>query len=72
MYGDTDETVEVQLKRFVETNKYRYPVVLMGEGQDYKLVMDNNELAGCNGNALQFVQKLGEKGAFVSAPTSSL
>jgi len=60
------------MKQFVEANKYRYPMVLLGEGQGYKLVMDNNELAGCNGNALQFVQKLREKGAFVSTPTSSL
>ncbi len=60
------------MNQFVETNKYRYPVVLMGEGQDYKLVMDNHELAACNGNALQFVQKLREKGAFGSPSTSAL
>jgi len=47
-------------------------MVLMGEGQDYKLVMDNNELTACNGNALQFVQKLRENGAFGSSSTSSL
>lgn len=56
----------------METNAYRYPMVLMGEGQDYKLVMDNNELGACNGSALQFVQKLREKGAFGSASTTLL
>jgi hypothetical protein len=60
------------MKKFVEINKYRYPMVLMGEGKDYKLVMDNNELAACDGNALQLVQKLREKGAFGSPTTSSL
>jgi hypothetical protein len=59
------------MKKFVEINKYWYPMVLMGEGQDYKLVMDNNELAACDGNALQLVQKLREKGAFGSPSTSS-
>jgi len=72
VYGDSDEVAQIQIKHFVETNKYRYPMVLMGEGQDYKLVMDNNELAACNGNALQLVQKLREKGAFSSPSTSSL
>jgi len=55
----------------VESNKYRYPMVLMGEGKDYKLVMDNNELAACDGNVLQLVQKLREKGAFGSPSISS-
>jgi len=59
------------MKKFVETKKYRYPVVLLGERQDYKLVIDNNELAACDGNALQLVQKLREKGAFGSPSTSS-
>lgn len=72
MYGGTDKMAGIQIKRFVETNEYRYPMVLMGEGQDYKLVMDNNELVACNGNALQLVQKLREKGAFGSPSTTSL
>lgn len=46
-------------------------MVLMGEGKDYKLVMDNNELAACDGNVLQLVQKLREKGAFGSPSISS-
>jgi len=47
-------------------------MVLMGEGQDYKLVMNNSELTACNGNALQFVQKLRDNGVFGSPPSSSL
>ena len=46
-------------------------MVLLNEGTDFKLVMDSNELAACNGNAQAFVQKVQEKGAFAN-PASPL
>ena len=56
----------------MEENKYQYPMVLMGEGEEgYKLVMDHEELAACNGNAQQFVLKLREKGVFGATTTGS-
>ncbi|KAL8856969.1 MAG: hypothetical protein Q9178_006464 [Gyalolechia marmorata] len=61
-----------EVREFVEENKYQYPMVLMGEeagGEGYKLVMDHEELAACNGNAQQFVLKLREKGVFGATAT---
>ncbi|KAL8918389.1 MAG: hypothetical protein Q9172_005448 [Xanthocarpia lactea] len=63
-----------EVREYVESNKYRYPMVLMGEaagGQGYKLVMDHEELAACNGNAQQFVLKLREKGVFGAGATKT-
>ncbi len=58
----------------MEENKYQYPMVLMGEGaggQGYKMVMDHEELAACDGNAQQFVLKLREKGVFRAGATTT-
>lgn len=47
-------------------------VVSSTEGHDYKLVMDNAELASCDGNAQTFVMKLKEKGVIGTPGTPSL
>lgn len=62
-----------KIKEFLAAHKYRYPMVLMGEegGHEYKLVMDHDELAACNGNAQQFVVKLREKGVFGATSTGA-
>jgi len=57
----------------VETNGLRYPLILSNDGgEDFKLVLDHDELAAIDGNAQTFVQKLHEKGVFGPAASSSL
>ncbi|KAL9130775.1 MAG: hypothetical protein Q9217_001123 [Psora testacea] len=59
-----------EIKQFVEAKGLRYPMVLASDqGTDYRLVLNNDELTACGGNAQQFVQKLRDKGVF-SAPAS--
>ena len=55
----------------METNKLRYPMVLMGDGKGgLKVTMDSQELASCGGDAQLFVKKLREKGALSSTSAS--
>jgi len=57
----------------VATNGLRYPLILSnGGGEDFKLILDHDELAAMDGNAQTFVQKLHEKGGFGPAASSSL
>jgi len=64
--------VASQMKQFVEAQKLRYPMVLSGSGEgDFKRVMDNSELAACNGSAGEFVQRLSQKGALDTSSAGS-
>ena len=58
------------MKRFIEENKLRYPMVLYSDhASGLHMTMNSEELAGYNGDAKSFVAKLNEKGAL--GPVSS-
>lgn len=52
-----------QIKKYVETNHLRFPVVVLDNEGGLEVVMDNSELGACAGDPRQFVTKLREKGA---------